>query len=277
MLLFVTKTGRLSHFYIETKKLGIINCNILNVEVHDWMQLNIAICDSDFNYRQYLRNLLEMCLDMDEIQVYEFDCGMKILKNHYVDFDALFISNELQNPSGNEIAKRLRDSNCDGLIIFCSKNVMLSPETLKVTPFRHLCKQLPHQQVLNEIKEITDELHKKNKTVCILTHFGQKRIKVRVENITYISKYRNGCRVFTDTGICSDDNKLLMSVYIDEMYQRLKNQGFEFAHSSYIVNLNKIIMLDGQEIVFDNGTILTVSRSRYKKFYDIFIGQYLQF
>ena len=44
----------------------------------------------------------------------------------------------------------------------------------------------------------------------------------------------------------------------------LKSFGFEYAHNSYIVNLNYIKRMTTQELQMSDGTILSIARSKEK-------------
>jgi len=50
-----------------------------------------------------------------------------------------------------------------------------------------------------------------------------------------------------------------------ELYEQLKDYGFEYAHNSYIVNLRYIKRRIPGELELTDGTILTVSRSKEKR------------
>ena len=51
-----------------------------------------------------------------------------------------------------------------------------------------------------------------------------------------------------------------------DTYEELKNQSFEYAHNSYIVNMAYIKSYRGNEIYLTNNKVVWVSKSRRKEF-----------
>ena len=52
-----------------------------------------------------------------------------------------------------------------------------------------------------------------------------------------------------------------------ELYEELRNFDFEYAHNSYIVNLNHVVKLKSEGVIkLSNGEELNVSRSRMPEF-----------
>ena len=52
-----------------------------------------------------------------------------------------------------------------------------------------------------------------------------------------------------------------------ELYEELRNFDFEYAHSSYIVNLNHVIKFKAEGVIkLSNGEELNISRSRMPEF-----------
>ena len=61
------------------------------------------------------------------------------------------------------------------------------------------------------------------------------------------------------------ENHIRSKKRLPEMYAMLKNFGFEYAHNSYIVNLNHIKRKTTKELELSDGTVLSIARSKEKE------------
>ena len=58
---------------------------------------------------------------------------------------------------------------------------------------------------------------------------------------------------------------------LDEMYEMLKDYGFEYAHNSYLVNLKYVTRKTTTELELIDGTHLSISRSKENSFTDALV------
>lgn len=233
--------------------------------------LKIAICDDDNIYIQYMEKMLiKSGLDKEVAEFYTYNSGPALLAdcNKNIDFDALFLDVQMNGMDGNETAKYFRKKHQSTLLIFCSGVYQPTVESFKVTPFRYLLKQYTDEVMLKELSEIIEVLKERKKMPYIVGKHGNTTIKIKPEEILYISVAKRGSHIY----VCAEGlinefgEKIACKEKVSELYKVLKFCGFAYAHNSYIVNLQYIVSKRQAEVELTNGTILTISRSKEKIF-----------
>lgn len=128
---------------------------------------------------------------------------------------------------------------------------------------------------LNESKiaYIVKNLRNKNE-IIMRGVYNKTNIKIKLSDITYIQKERHGCiiHVIGEKSENDFDGKLIVREKLDKIYLKLKEFGFEYAHSSYIVNIEHVDECDKRQLKLDEGINLDISRSKSKQFNEQFIN-----
>lgn len=93
----------------------------------------------------------------------------------------------------------------------------------------------------------------------IVVRDGKCQRCVDLEDISYISIVRHGCKVHMP-----GESGWVLSKSLEEIYRQIRDYDFVYAHSSYIVNLWHIASVDENEelLTLDTGEKLGISRSR---------------
>ena len=89
------------------------------------------------------------------------------------------------------------------------------------------------------------------------------------DDILYIDNYKRGSEIHVQENYkdYSFEDKITTKKKLAELYTDLKGYGFEYAHNSYIVNLNHVVKLKTEGVIkLSNGEELNVSRSRMPEF-----------
>lgn len=113
------------------------------------------------------------------------------------------------------------------------------------------------------------------KNVRLEVMSGLHKISVGLDDISYISILKHGCRVHMDVGVMKEgrygeepEEGFFVRKSLRTVYEDLKKYGFVYAHNSYIVNLRQVRSIDmnGQMLIFKSEEKLKISRSRKEKF-----------
>lgn len=112
-----------------------------------------------------------------------------------------------------------------------------------------------------------------NKELIIRGEYKNKNIKLKLPDITYIQKQRYGCiiHVTKEKSETDYDGQLFLREKLGIIYQGLKDYGFEYAHSSYLVNICHVDECSRTGLTLDTGVRLDISRSKTKLFNERFI------
>lgn len=229
----------------------------------------IAICDDENNFIKYMKKmLLKSGLKKEEVSFYEYSSGEEFIHSleEFEKVDLLILDMQMKKLNGHETAKFFRKNFPFSIIVFCSGVCSPTVESFEATPFRYLLKQYTDEKMLRELKVIIQEMKNKSIEPMITGMRNYNVIKLKLEEILYISIARNGSNIYIDPkSIKYDFEKHVTSKKkLPELYSVLKNYGFEYAHNSYIVNLNHIKRKTVKELELSDGTVLSIARSKEK-------------
>lgn len=235
---------------------------------------HVAICDDDKVFISYIKKILNQAKDnnQNQFKIYEFCSGEDLIRSLDVSMhlDLLILDMELGGIDGDETARLFRMKFKDAVLVFCSGVRTPTVNSFKVTPYRYLLKSYSDVQFISELKEILAEVEKRLKEEYIVGHYRNNVIKVNIHNILYIENAKRGSKII----VCSncDEAKFEGQILVDDKLEMLSDKFHElvFAHSSYIININHIEKIVGNEVYLDNGECLSVSRTYQKSFRESF-------
>ena len=245
--------------------------------------INIAICDDDLRYIQYVKKkLIEAGLNENETSFYEYMSGTALLNTFpRIEFDLLILDVQMDDMDGNEVAQRFRENYINTILVFCSGVYNPTPESFKVSPYRYILKQYTDEKMLLELREIVDFVKKKKQMPTISVHYFSNAVELTPDEILYISIAKRGSNVC----VCPDvtriklEEKFISNYSVKQLYEMLKDYNFAYAHNSYIVNMKHIKSKTLNDLEMINGDILTISRARRKEFHkrmaDYFESKYI--
>lgn len=230
---------------------------------------NIAICDDDKVFIEFVKSIIKELNFANEIRIYEYLSGEEFIfdiDNRY-DLDLLILDIQMKGMDGNQVSMELRKRYKSTTLVFCSGIYKPSPENIKVAPFRFLLKEYSKQKMLEEFAEIFEYLKTKKEEPIVVCYDNKNYIQVYPYEILYISISKRGTKVHT---YCEGNKETVEKIYsckekLESLYEILKDYNFVYAHNSYIVNLKYIKKLSKDEMQMISGEILSVSRARSKE------------
>ena len=228
----------------------------------------IAVCDDDKEFRyKVIKMINDLEMINDEMIFFEFDTGEQLLQTNE-KYDVLFLEVQMPGMDGNEVSVRFRkkDENC--ILVFCTNYQMPLPENFKVHPFRYIMKDIRYKELLQELPDILCEMMNKAKRLYISVTKDGEVTRVSTKDIVYLTIYGR------KTKIVCHNRKGTYNIFcrekLKELYLILNREEFEYVHSSYIVNLSKIIHVEGKEITLENSEKVYISRLKAKIFDEAF-------
>ena len=230
----------------------------------------IAICDDDINYIKYMkRMLLDSGINKEEVLFYEYESGEELINGTKCveRIDLRILDMQLKEYDGNKTAKLFRQEFPSSVIVFCSGVCQPTVESFETTPFRYLLKEYTEKHMLKELEAVIREMKSKVIEPVVIGTFRYQDVKLNLCDILYIAIARNGSRIYVSPEAVKFeyDKRLISRKKIDVLYNELKDFGFEYAHNSYIVNLDHIKRKGTKELELSDGTILSIARSKEKQ------------
>ncbi|MCC0645542.1 MULTISPECIES: LytR/AlgR family response regulator transcription factor [unclassified Clostridioides] len=224
--------------------------------------LNIVICEDDFIFRDKLKVYVEVILkDIDkQFEIITFNCGEDLIENYPEDTHIFFLDIEMDKLSGMDIARKIREVDCNSEIIFTTAVVDYIQDGYEVRAYRYLIKPIEFNELKKHVLSCVEDLTKRNENNLIIQNKGTV-YKISIDSITYIEVRDKDITIHTIDQ--SYDIKKSLSKIEKELNER--NCKFYRCHKSYLVNMNHIQYIK-QNVVLVNNAEIPVSRSKIKDF-----------
>lgn len=219
-----------------------------------------------------MKNMILQCgISQREIEFIDVSSGEECINvvQRMPFCDLLILDMQMKGMDGHATAKCFRQTFPDSLLVFCSGIVLPTDESFKTTPFRYLKKSYNDEKMLSELKAILDRMIECKKIPYIIGRNHGNIVKLRPNDILYIDNTKRGSEIHIheDLKEYSFEDKITTRKKLAELYEELRNFDFEYAHSSYIVNLNHVIKFKAEGVIkLSNGEELNISRSRMPEF-----------
>ena len=238
----------------------------------------IAICDDDKDFCALMkRMIIEVSEDKESIVLYSFTSGEEFLeytKKKREQFHMVIMDMQMDVLTGFDTAKVWREENPSGVLAFCTGAVDIFEEALEVNPYRYIKKSYTKEKMLKDLSacfiKMKETLERVNHVIQLDKHPFLNHISI--EKVSYISKARRRSQIHMNKDIIDDldDSMLYCAPTIDQVHEELKTHGFVRPHDSYVVNISHISMKKTNKYLLhlNDGTVLTIARSRYAKLKD---------
>lgn len=235
-----------------------LNCVIIDDE-----PLALELMESYVNQTPFL-NLVKCCSSASEL--------LESIKKERVDL--LFMDIHMPDINGLELSKII-DNNI--MVIFVTAYDQYAVESYKVNAVDYLLKPISYAEFLMSankalnLEELRLPARKDNseKIDCDKTIFVKadyKLLQIRVDDILYIEGLKDYIKIYTDGAV----NPIVSLVSMKSIEGSLPNEGFMRVHRSYIVNMNKVKIVDRSRIVF--GKVYIPISDSYKEKFNEFVG-----
>lgn len=279
----VKTTYQAVHSYQSTQSGAVMSLNTRPTTgtsgVNVWLSIiggyfmyRIAICDEDDRFITDMKDyILRAGMKLDDTEFYEFSSGkdfvnqMKYLRS----CELLILERQTEEIDGHAVARQFRKIYPDSLLVYCSSSENPTDETIKTLPYRYFLKSYSDEKMLSEIREVVEKMVQPRKIPYITGVNHKSIVKLLPEDILYIENCKRGSEIH----ICkrvkaySFEDKIRTRLKLSELHERLKTYGFEYAHNSYIVNLNYVSKFSMKGVLkLTEGDELNVSRSKLPKF-----------
>lgn len=228
---------------------------------------NIAICDDDKGFIEFVKEVIRELNLSNEVKVHEYLSGEEFIfdiDNRY-DLDLIILDIQMKEIDGNQVSVELRKRYKNTTLVFCSGIYKPSPENIKVAPFRFLLKEYSKSKMLQEFKEIFEHIKTKKEEQVLVCYDERHHLQIKPHEIVYVCIARRGTKVHTYSEKDTEEKVYSCKHNIEEIYEVLNEYHFVYAHNSYIVNLKHIKKQNKDEIQMVTGEILSVSRARSKE------------
>lgn len=223
----------------------------------------IAICDDDSKITSRLKIDIGTILASlkDNVDVSVFANGTELIdtiKKEKIHYDILLLDIDMPNISGLEVAKMLRETNEDTIIIFISSYEKYVFDSFEYNPFRYIRKNRIKEE-LNIALKSAYALYKKRERRYIVIKSDDGDHRVEQSEICYFEIVKR--KLFIHL---ADNRVLSMWKSIKDFINEIDDDNFIKIHSGCAVNMKYIREYTNYDVTLDNGEKLLASRSGIK-------------
>jgi two-component system LytT family response regulator len=180
--------------------------------------------------------------------------------------DLLFVDIQMPDLSGLDMVSKLKNK---PLIIFTTAYSQYAIDGFKADAIDYLLKPIDYPDFLKAVTKAKEWMYPQSeKTLNIQSdkdflfiRSEHKLIRINFNDIRYIQGMSEYVKIFLNTG------KPIMSLLsLKSLEEQLPENKFMRVHKSYIVNLQKINVIERNEIVNEDGSTIPISQQYKAKF-----------
>lgn len=236
---------------------------------------HIVICDDDTLFIDHMKSLLLRAgLNPETSNFYTYSSA-SAFEADFPDFytiDLLILDIQLPDINGTVFAKSFREQFPSATLVFCSGTQSPTPESFESQPYRYLLKAWTDAHMLEKLTAIVAHIRTEKAVPYIYAGWYSMQLKLPASEIMYIARGRNCSRIYVSkkSRYYSYNGKILCKSSLSDLYTLLHDFYFEYAHNSYLVNLEYVKHLSKTDLTLSDDSVLTISRSRQKAFQAMF-------
>ena len=234
--------------------------------------IKIAIVDDNEAFLRGMKQIVESCTEATADMVCDiYSNGSDFLQAGRGVYQLVILDMQMEGKSGYETARILRETDNSTVVAFVSGVVWPKPKHFKVQPYRYVLKNADSEEMRRDVEELLRETKRRCLSETVEVTCDGRAWRVPIRNILYIAKAKRGSLLTTaNEDTASGGTVLRSNERLENWYLQLCAHGFEYAHSSYIVNLKSITKIMTDELTLSNGETLGISRTCRGKFHESF-------
>lgn len=221
--------------------------------------ITIVICDDEQAFinrmKEYIKRFSEET--KEEFSVREFTSGQALLNIYNGGFQIIFLDIKMPGLDGIETAKRIRQMDSNVIIIFLTSIIKYVLAGYNVNASNYLLKPLDYRKFKVEMeKAVTKILSSKKGYITVKNDRGF--FKIYLSTLKYIETYQRNTMIHTTR------EDIISYKKMQEHEKALEGYPFVRCHTSYIVNLQYIDNIIGNDLTLSTGEIIPISKQKKK-------------
>ena len=226
--------------------------------------MNIAICDDDIEYVNQIDELLQSYKEEYHLKIDKYTVGEEVINalKKGILYDMVFLDIEMDETSGLDVAKYIRERNREIMITFVTSHVNYVSDTFRLGAFQFLLKPIDEAVFKSDFERALETYRIKHEKYMV--RWRDVSSVIECGDIYYIESYNRHIYIQMELNGYECVGKLT-----DE-YEKLKKYDFARCHQGYIVNMSKIRQVDKDSVLLKNGKKIPISRRLKNEFMDEF-------
>ena len=232
--------------------------------------MKIAIIEDEKAHSQLLESYIQSFSKDEqvrmELQYFESAENFLFVWEAEHDFDLLFLDIQMAGMDGMSLAKQIRRQNEEVLIVFTTGISDYIQEGYEVEALQYLLKPLKEENVHKCLKRA---LAKRPAEDFLVFHTEEETLKLTERSINYIEARGHGSCIGA-----AHHQPIEVKESLSAIEQMLKAGEFIKCHRSYICRLGNVHHIDKENVYFDDGSSIPVSRRQLGVVNQAFIRYY---
>ena len=219
--------------------------------------IHVALCDDDPHFLKQLRQATAQWFTERQIifSAIEFSSAKHLLDSvKETSYDVFFLDIEMPEVDGMQLAKLIRETLPDSIIIFLTSHDEFAPDGYRVQALRYLSKQTWKKFLSEALDAATAQVEKQGTGSLSVSHYGNiQRIPHR--DILYIRHISRYCEIAIKAGETIQDDR-----GIKKLFEIIGDGRFIFIDRGAFINLDYLQKIENGQAVMTNGHSLPISR-----------------
>ena len=219
--------------------------------------IHVALCDDDPHFLKQLRQATAQWFTERQIifSAIEFSSAKHLLDSvKETSYDVFFLDIEMPEVDGMQLAKLIRETLLDSIIIFLTSHDEFAPDGYRVQALRYLSKQTWKKFLSEALDAATAQVEKQGTGSLTVSHYGNiQRIPHR--DILYIRHISRYCEIAIKAGETIQDDR-----GIKKLFEIIGDGRFIFIDRGAFINLDYLQKIENGQAVMTNGHSLPISR-----------------
>lgn len=219
--------------------------------------IHVALCDDDPHFLKQLRQATAQWFTERQIifSAIEFSSAKHLLDSvKETSYDVFFLDIEMPEVDGMQLAKLIRETLPDSIIIFLTSHDEFAPDGYRVQALRYLSKQTWKKFLSEALDAATAQVEKQGTGSLNVSHYGNiQRIPHR--DILYIRHISRYCEIAIKAGETIQDDR-----GIKKLFEIIGDGRFIFIDRGAFINLDYLQKIENGQAVMTNGHSLPISR-----------------
>jgi len=220
--------------------------------------MRIAICDDNQTFARTLADYIEAEYKSLDLLIEFFSSGEELVDYYHsgkMTFDVILLDIEMKQITGLEAAHQIRKTDTKTVIIFITSHDELASMGYEVAAFRFLTKPVKAPKLIEALEAVRAQ-NNSGKTIHISNLDGEHTININ--DILFFEAQNQYISIQTN------DGTFTQRCALGDFANELAKYNFISIHRSYLVNIRYVKGINKQEVTLEDGTILPISRLRYK-------------
>lgn len=171
------------------------------------------------------------------------------------DYELVITDIELPGISGLELGRKVRQMNPEVYLVFLTSYSEFASESYIIEAYQYILKKDMQERLPALVDKVVARIKKENSEFFWIGNSRDIK-KIYYKEIIYIKKIKGSKYAEYVTA----DGMYTARLSLNQVFEKIKNNGFILADRAHVVNVNHVKRLRGNTIYMDNGEEIEVSR-----------------